>query len=193
MNFDPQRPLELGVDISLVDRVYDYLRHGEERLLAVCTCQGWGFEVMFDRVLLLKLINGLGRNFSLFFEVGFIANQANPQLSMRVTLYFFEPEIQGIKRSFGSKIEDHEGSDWTSVVGPGDAPVVLLSRGVPDLNLDSFFIDLYHLSSKLNPEGGFMLIFEPVLQEPQEQAAFAHSYSYQSKVPDSPTKMNLNR
>lgn len=62
----------------------------------------------------------------------------------------------------------------TSVVRPCNGFKRLLPRGVPNLKLYVFSLNLNRASSKFNPNREIMLLAEPFVRELQEQARFTN-------------------
>jgi len=92
-----------------------------------------------------------------------------------VLLDLRDPITNRFKRSAVRYVVHQQNSLSTAEVGGGDGAETLLPRGIPDLQLDSFPIDLHVLDLEVNTDGGNESGREGVICVSKQQASFAHA------------------
>ena len=73
-----------------------------------------------------------------------------------------------------SDVVNKQGPCRSSVVRPRDGLKRLLTRGVPNLQLYVFALNLNSPSPELHPDSQIVLLAEPFVCELQQQAGLAH-------------------
>lgn len=84
-----------------------------------------------------------------------------------------QPPRHVLVRLVLADVVDEQRADGAAVVGRGDGAVALLARGVPDLGLDGFGVDLDGARGELDADGGFGVEVELVAGEAGEEVGLA--------------------
>lgn len=87
-------------------------------------------------------------------EVALVADEEEDGVFLGVGLHLVHPELADVVEAERvGEVEDQQDTLTAPVVGTGDRPKALLPRGVPDLELDVFAINLDGLEAEVHPDG----------------------------------------
>lgn len=96
-----------------------------------------------------KLFGFLRRHSSQVSQIALVPDQHDYNIGIRMVSQLFQPPRDVVVRLMLANVVNKQRADCTSVVSRCDGPVALLTRGIPDLRLDSLGIDLNGSSRKL--------------------------------------------
>jgi len=96
-------------------------------------------------------------------------------MNVSVLLDLRDPIANRFERSAVRHVVHEQDALSSAEVRGGDGAETLLPRGIPDLQLDSFAIDLHILDLEVNTDGGNESGGEGVISVTKQQARFAHT------------------
>jgi hypothetical protein len=111
-----------------------------------------------------------GTNLSTRVQITFVSDQHNGHIWVSILPNFLQPPRKMRESVSASDVVNKQCPCRTSVVRPRNGFKRLLPRGVPNLKLYVFSLNLNRASSKFNPNREIMLLTEPFVRELQEQA-----------------------
>lgn len=76
------------------------------------------------------------------FQIGFVSNQHDDNVSISVISQFLKPSADIVECNWFGHIVDKKSTKSTAIVGAGDRSVTFLSGGVPYLSFNGFWLDL---------------------------------------------------
>eukprot|EP00632_Arachnochrysis_sp_CCMP2950_P005168 CAMPEP_0185700974 /NCGR_PEP_ID=MMETSP1164-20130828/8228_1 /TAXON_ID=1104430 /ORGANISM="Chrysoreinhardia sp, Strain CCMP2950" /LENGTH=465 /DNA_ID=CAMNT_0028367945 /DNA_START=337 /DNA_END=1731 /DNA_ORIENTATION=+ len=178
--------LPLGdVDLGLRGRgrlrlhpLSDLARHGGEGLLDVGRVLRRGLEVL-DAQRVGELLGLLGRHGALRGEVALVAHEKLLHVLARVAVDLVEPLLDVVERLEVRHVEDDDDAVRAAVVRRRDRPEPLLTRGVPDLQLDRLALELDRPDLEVHPDGRDVRLGVRVIGEAQQKARLPDA-----RVPD---------
>ena len=143
------------------------LGKGLEQLLHVLSCLSWCLSVMAEMLLSSELKCLIVGHFSLFLQIGKVANQVNNDILTGMIADFSQPlSFYIIETLPASDIEDKENATRALVETASDRSETLLASSVPNLQLHVCFLFNDHSEiSKLNTNGHSMLLCEFLIGE----------------------------
>ena len=109
-------------------------------------------------------------------QIWLIAHQYQHCIFLSVLFYFSAPEFADINKTLViSQIKHHKDCLAASIIGTSDSPETFLSRCVPNLKLHILIVDVGGLESKIDADGGEVMVLELIFCKPNEDRGFADS------------------
>ena len=147
-----------------VDVVVDHLTGLQEGLLHVEGRLSRGLQE-YQSVLLSEALTLLSAHLPSAIKVGLVADEHHHNVWVSILPNFFKPPRQVVKGLFSCYIVHQKCASSTSVVRSRDAFKRLLASGVPDLELDVLFRDLYCSAAEFDSNRQIVLLSKPLVGE----------------------------
>ena len=96
-------------------------------------------------------------------NIRFVGQNNHTDVCAAMVLNFLQPPVDVQKRFFVSKVKHDQYSVSAFVVSFSDSPVPLLASSIPYLQSHSAFIDLQSSESKVNSDGGDVILLEVIV------------------------------
>jgi hypothetical protein len=108
-------------------------------------------------------------------QITLVTDKHNDNVCVGVVPQLFQPSADILVSLMFADVVDEQGTDGTAVVRRGNGAVAFLARGVPDLRLDRFGVDLDRSGGKLDADGGLGVQVELVSGKSAEKVRFSNS------------------
>lgn len=154
--------------------LHDLSRETQERVLDIDVGLGGRLDELYTEGVGEGLTLFL-RNDPLFVPIALVANQDLVDVLACVLLDVAEPGLYIFERFLVRDIVDEQDPHGAAVVHRGNGTEPLLSRSIPDLQLDSLSVNLYRPDLKVDTNRGDEGRRERVFGESQQQARLAHA------------------
>lgn len=110
----------------------------------------------------------------MFWQIIFVSYHQNTNIRLTELSDFFYPLFDVFKCYIFSQVKYDNCSDSSSIVSWSECSELLLSCSIPDLIFDPIFTDFNGFSSKLNPDGGFRVKTELIINKSWEYLCFSY-------------------
>ena len=141
----------------------EFLCKFEEGVVDVGPILGTCLDDWDLRMLLLKLLDLLVCHLYICFIIHFISKDHDFDVTARVLLDLVKPDRDAKKTFTVCQIEDYDYSISALVVRIRDRSVSLLSRRVPNLQLNSALIDLECAEAEVDPNSANVILLEAII------------------------------
>ena len=141
----------------------EFLCKFEERVVDVGPILGTCLDYGDLWVLLLELLDLLVCHLYICIIIHFISEDHDFDVTARVFLNLVQPDWDAKKTFTVCQIEDDDYAIGTLVVCIRDRPIPLLSRRVPDLQLDRALIDLECAEAEVDPNSANVILLEAII------------------------------
>lgn len=122
-----------------------------------------------------KILNGFLLHLSVLGRIRLIADEGHADGGIGVLLDLLQPVGQVFEGLGSGQVEHYHCAYCIPVVAGGNCSEAFLTGSVPNLVSDSLAVDVQHLSGKLDPDGGFGVVLEGVVEVFGEQVGLAYS------------------
>ena len=140
------------------------LGHVQEGLVDIRAGLGGGLDDLEVRVFLLELLDvGVGDLDLLGGGVGLIREDDDGDVLPRVLLHLLHPGGHIQEGFLVAQVKNDNNPVRALIVGVRDRPIALLTRGVPDLQLDRRFVYLKGAESKVHPDRRDVVLAEAII------------------------------
>ena len=96
-------------------------------------------------------------------QIGFVPQKHHFDCFFAVFLNLTDPTGESVEGAAVCYVINEENAEGVFVVGIGHGLKLLLSRSIPELNLDQLVFDLDVLGEKVDPDGGSSFLLELIL------------------------------
>lgn len=147
----------------------------EGEVVLACTwsaaAQGTGAPTRYQRTCkLLGILRGHSPQVS---QIALVSNKHDDDVGVGMVAQLLQPPGHVVVGLVLADIVDEQSTDGTAIVGRGDGPVALLTRGIPNLRLDGLGVDLDGASRELDTDGRLGVQVELVAGESAQQVGLA--------------------
>ena len=141
----------------------EFLGELEERIIDVGPILGACLDDRDLWVLLLELLDLLVCHLYICFIIHFIREDHDLDVTARVLLDLVQPDGDAEKALAVGQIEDDDYAIGAFVVRIRDGAVALLSRRVPNLQLDRALVDLECAEAEVDPNSANVILLETII------------------------------